>query len=136
MAVKTGIKGNVKIGSTAIGLAMTANFDVAIDEEDTTPFDPGGTAANWAENTPTIRRISGSIEGNLDYSDAGQKSWIDEVMSGSTMLLSDVTIYPYGTDFGVKGNAIPKFSGNLSSTSVSKFTFSWTGTGKWTIVTS
>lgn len=137
MAVTTGYKGNVKIGANAVSQVMSASCDITWNTEDTTAFDPSATNAYFQTNAPTVKSVSGSFECNLDYSDTnGQKALIDELFTTADGLVTDLTFYPYGTAFGVKGNAIVSFSLNAAASSVAKATFNFTGTGAWVIVTS
>ena len=137
MAATTGYQGKVMVASSAVAETMSATCDVTWNSEDTTSYDPTNAAVFFSTNTPTVKSVSGSFECNLDYSDTnGQKALIDELFTTGDGSVTDLTFYPYGTAFGVKGNAIVSFSLNSAASSIAKMTVNFTGTGAWVIVTS
>lgn len=135
MAVTSGYTGKVMVGSNNVAEVMNASCDITWNTEDVTAFDPLNTNNKFQSNAPTVKSVSGSFEANLDYSDTnGQQSLINELFSGDGTVA--LKFYPYGTSFGVSGNAIISFSINSSASGVAKVTFNFTGTGAWTVVTS
>lgn len=136
MAVTTGYKGKVMVGAATVLEVMNASCDITWNTEDITAFDPSNTNVYFQSNAATVKSVSGSFEANLDYSDTtGQKALIDELFTTGDGTVA-LKFYPYGTSFGVSGNAIISFSINSAASSVAKVTFNFTGTGAWTVVTS
>lgn len=136
MAVTTGYTGKVMVGAANVLEVMNASCDITWNTEDVTAFDPLNTNNKFQSNAPTVKSVSGSFEANLDYSDTtGQKALIDELFTTGDGVVA-LKFYPYGTSFGVSGNAIISFSINSAASSVAKVTFNFTGTGAWTVVTS
>ena len=136
MAVTTGYRGTVMVATSDVAGVTSGSIDVTWNTEDTTPFDPANANEYFPVNTATVKSVSGSFEANLDYGDTnGQKALIDELFGSGDGTVA-IKFYPYGKSFGLSGNAIVSFSVNSAASSVAKVTFNYTGTGKWSIVTS
>lgn len=137
MAVTTGYTGDVLISTNSVANVMSATCDITWNTEDVTAFDPSNSLAHFQSNAVTVKSVSGSFEVNLDYSDTnGQRAIIDKLFTTGNGVVEDLKFRPYGTSFGVTGDAIVSVSINSSASSVAKMTVNFTGTGVWTITTS
>lgn len=117
MAVLKGYAGNIKVGTNTIGEISEWSLDVNADIVDTSAF-----GDEWKKKTATQKDWSGSCNGRLDPSDAGQNA---------LTIGSDVTLELYVNDSNYySGNAVVEsISYGAAVADVITVTFNFTGNG-------
>ena len=129
MATLKGYDGSITSGGSNIGEVKNFSLDQTSDVVETTVLGSG-----WGQNTPTIKRWTGSLTAHFDIGDSGQDDLRAGLSAGSTV---DLVLYFGGTSGA--GNASYTGSAVVESISMAndvagivEASISFTGSGALT----
>ena len=123
MGAIAGKSGSFKVSTNVVADLNNFKLDVESDLKTTTNYGSNG----WEENLPTIKKWSGSVDGNWNMADTnGQKALQDAILGGTAI----AAVFNINGTNNYAGNAyIKKISVQEPVDDIAKFTAEIVGTG-------